>query len=81
MHQGNGKFDLFIYEYSTNISGVKESAMEKLGFVVLVKFKSTIDALEIFTEEKKLWIPLSNCTKDHPSILMSNKLMKELKIV
>lgn len=54
--------------------------MEKLGFVVLAKFKNTIDALEVFTEEKKLWIPLNNGTRDHPNILMSNKLMKELRI-
>ena len=52
-----------------------DNAMEKLGMVVLLRFKKVEDALKFYTKEKTLCLPLNDGTKGHPNILLSDKII------
>ena len=53
-----------------------EENLHKIGRVMCVKFDNILDSLALFTNETKVYLPLSNGKMEQPVIYPSKYLMK-----
>jgi len=69
------KADVYSSQVFLSAQNLEEN-LHKIGRVICMKFDNILDALALFTNEIKLFLPLNNGKTEHPVIYPSKYLMK-----